>query len=108
MRCSSLGCLALGVSLLLLGGDRLAAQSAVNYHLIKTVPLPAAPGTREYFDYLTVDNDARRVYVTHGTEVDVLNADDYSLVGKIGGLKVSHAVVVLKEPRKGFVPGRQA
>jgi DNA-binding beta-propeller fold protein YncE len=103
MRFSSLGCLALGMPLLLLGGDRLAAQSAVNYHLIKTIPLPAAPGTREYFDYLYVDNDARRVYVTHGTEVDVLNADDYSLVGKIGGLQLSHAVVVLKDIGKGFI-----
>jgi DNA-binding beta-propeller fold protein YncE len=108
MRCSSLGCLALGVSLLLLGGDRLAAQSAVNYHLIKTVPLPVAPGTREYFDYLYVDADARRVYVTHGSEVDVLNADDYALVGKIGGLQLSHAVVVLKELGKGFVTDGEA
>jgi hypothetical protein len=64
--------------------------------------LPAAPGTREYFDYLTVDADARRVYVTHGTEVDVLNADDYSLLGKIGGLQLSHAVIVLKELGKGI------
>jgi DNA-binding beta-propeller fold protein YncE len=102
MRFSSLGCLALGVSLLL-GGDRLAAQPVVNCHLIKTVSLPPAPGTREYFDYLTVDADARRVYVTHGTEVDVLNADDYSLVGRIGGLQLSHAVIVLKELGKGYI-----
>jgi DNA-binding beta-propeller fold protein YncE len=94
------------VSLLLLGGDRLAAQSAVNYHLIKTVSLPAAPGGREYFDYLTVDNDARRVYVTHGTEVLVLNADDYSLVGKIGGLQLCHAVVIVDG--KGFVTDGEA
>jgi hypothetical protein len=103
MRFSSLGCIALGMPLLLLGADRLAAQSTVNYHLIKTVPLPAAPGTREYFDYLSVDADARRLYVTHGTEVDVLNVDDYSLVGKIGGLQLSHAVVVLKDIGKGFI-----
>jgi DNA-binding beta-propeller fold protein YncE len=108
MKISSLGYLALGASFLLFGGDRLAAQSAVNYHLLKTVTLPAAPGTREYFDYLSVDADARRIYVTHGTEVDVLNADDYSLVGKIGGLQLSHAVVVLKELGKGFVTDGEA
>ena len=103
MKFSSLGCLALGVSSLLLGGDELAAQSAVNYHLIKTISLPAAPGTREYFDYLYVDADARRVYVTQGTEVDVLNADDFSLVGKIEGFKLNHAVVIIKELGKGFI-----
>jgi hypothetical protein len=32
--------------------------------LIKPVPIDPAPGSREYFDYLMVDNDSRRVYVT--------------------------------------------
>jgi DNA-binding beta-propeller fold protein YncE len=108
MKLSSLGCLALGVLILLPGRDRLAAQTAVNYHPIKTVSLPAAPGTREYFDYLMVDGDARRVYVTHGTEVVVLNADDYSVVGRIGGLQLSHAVVALKELGKGYITDGEA
>ena len=60
-----------------------AAPPASGYHLIKKVPLGKAPGGAEYFDYITVDADGRRVYVSHGTEVDVLNADDYSLVGRI-------------------------
>jgi uncharacterized protein YjiK len=100
--------LVLSVSCFLFGTCALASAQAVNYHLLKTVSLPAAPGTREYFDYLTVDADARRLYVTHGTEVDVLNADDYSLVGKIGGLQLSHAVVVLKELGKGFITDGEA
>lgn len=103
MKPCSLRHLAAGVSLLLFGACASANAQAVNYHLIKTVPIPAAPGPREYFDYLMVDNDARRVYVTQGTEVDVLNADDYSLVGKITGLQLSHAVVVINELGKGFV-----
>jgi len=100
--------LAAGVSAFLLGACALASAQTVNYHLLKTVSLPAAPGSREYFDYLTVDADARRIYVTHGTEVDVLNADDYSLVGRIGGLVLSHAVVVLKELGKGFITDGEA
>ncbi len=103
MKVSSPGHLAIAVSFFLFGACGLASAQAVNYHLLKTVGLPPAPGAREYYDYLTVDADARRVYVTHGTEVDVLNADDYSLMGKIGGLQLSHAVVVLKELGKGFI-----
>jgi DNA-binding beta-propeller fold protein YncE len=103
MRFSNAGRLAFGVSLLLLGASVSAQAQAVNYHLIKTVSLPQAPGNREYFDYLRVDNDARRVYVTHGTEVLVLNADDYSLIGKIGGLQLSHDVLIMKELGKGFI-----
>ncbi len=100
--------LAAGACLLLFGVCASAHAQSVNYHLIKTLPLPSAPGNREYFDYLSVDNDARRVYVTHGTEVDVLNADDYSLLGRIGGLQLSHAVVIVKELGKGFITDGEA
>ena len=103
MRIARVVCLAAGVSFLLFSGHQLSAQAPVNYHLIKTVSLPQAPGNREYFDYVRVDNDARRVYVTHGTEVLVLNADDYSLIGKIGGLQLSHDVLIMKELGKGFI-----
>jgi hypothetical protein len=96
MKLSSLGYLALGASFLVLAGHEAAAQS-VNYHLVKTIPLPPAPGNVEYFDYLSVDADARRVYISHGTEVDVVNADDFSLVGRIGGLQRCHGIVVIKE-----------
>ncbi len=103
MRYSSPKRFAAGVSLFLLGACASAHAQTVNYHLIKTIALPAAPGGSEYFDYITVDADARRVYVSHGTEVDVLNADDYSLVGRIGGLKRCHGVVVIKELGKGYI-----
>jgi DNA-binding beta-propeller fold protein YncE len=102
MKLSSLGYLALGASFLVLGGHELAAQS-VNYHLLVTVPLPQAPGNVEYFDYLSVDADARRVYISHGTEVDVVNADNYSLIGRIGGLQRCHGIVVIKELGKGYI-----
>jgi len=82
--------------------------AAPSYHLIKTVSLPPAPGNIEYFDYITVDPDARRVYVSHGTEVVVLNADDYSVVGNIGGLKRCHGVVVIKGLGKGYITDGEA
>ena len=43
-------------------------KAGSGYHLVKTIPLPPAAGGEEYFDYITVDADARRVYVSHGTE----------------------------------------
>src|SRR6202022_95776 len=51
----------------------------------------------------TVDSVARRVYLSHGTEVKVLDADNFSVVGTISGLKRCHGVVVLPELRKGFI-----
>jgi DNA-binding beta-propeller fold protein YncE len=75
------------------------------YHLLKKVPLGSATkGTqREYFDYITVDASERRVYLSHGTEVMVVNADDNSVIGTIPGLKLAHGTVLLKDLGKGFI-----
>ena len=52
----------------------MAATNA--YHLLKKYSFGAAEGsTREYFDYITVDSAARRVYLSHGTEIKVIDAD---------------------------------
>ena len=54
------------------------------YHLLNKYPFPAAEGsTREYFDYITVDSAARRVYLSHGTEIKVIDADTGKLVTNI-------------------------
>ncbi len=108
MKFSNLVRLAVGVSFLLFGAYTLASPPAVSYHLLKKVPLAAAPGGSEYFDYLTVDSAARRVYVSHGTEVVVLNADDYTVVGTIGGLQRCHGVIVIKERGKGYITDGEA
>src|SRR3977135_4523814 len=91
------------VSFVLLGAIALAAPPGSGYHLIKKVPLGGAPGGGEYFDYVTVDSDARRVYLSHGAEVRVVDADNFSVVGTISGLKRCHGVVVLPELGKGFI-----
>src|SRR5205807_9380018 len=94
---------ALGFSFMLLGAYALATPAAAGYHLLKKVPLATAPGGGEYFDYITVDGTGRRVYVSHGTEVVVLDADKLSVVGTIGGLKRCHGVVLVNEFDKGFI-----
>src|ERR1700730_5542483 len=88
------------VSFVLLGAVALASPPTTGYHLIKKIPLGAAPGGGEYFDYVTVDSVARRVYLSHGTEVKVLDADNFTVVGTISGLKPCPGVVVLPELRK--------
>jgi YVTN family beta-propeller protein len=81
----------------------LPAGAAGGYHLIKTVPLGAAEGGGEYFDYITVDPAARRVYLSHGTEIKVLDADSYAVLGTISGFKRDHGVAVVPELGRGFV-----
>jgi hypothetical protein len=74
------------------------------YHLLKKYSFGAAEGsTREYFDYVTVDSAARRVYLSHGTEVKVIDADSGALVGNITGLKQDHGVALASEFGRGFI-----
>jgi DNA-binding beta-propeller fold protein YncE len=79
------------------------ASPPEGYHLLKKIPLGAAAGGGEYFDYITVDAAARRVYVSHGTEVKVVDADSGAVVGTITGLKRCHGIALVDEIVKGFI-----
>jgi YVTN family beta-propeller protein len=102
MRPSNFICLASGMCLLL----SLAVfgfQPAGGYHLLRKVPLGAAPGGGEYFDYITFDAAARRLYLSHGTEVKVLDSDTDKVLGDISGLKRDHGVAIVPELGRGFI-----
>jgi len=76
----------------------------VHYRLLKKYSFGPAPGsTQEYFDYITVDSGARRVYLSRGTSVLVINADNGTQIGEITGLKRDHGVAVASEFGRGFI-----
>lgn len=79
------------------------AATAINYHLANAYKFGAAPGSREYFDYITFDPSSRRLYLSHGTEVLVVNADTGREEAKISGLKLSHGIAVVPEVGRGFI-----
>jgi YVTN family beta-propeller protein len=77
----------------------MGAADASNYHLVRKVPLSGAGS----WDYLTVDGPARRLYVTHATQVIVIDADSLEVVGNIPGLAGVHGVAVAPEFGRGFI-----
>jgi len=97
-------------TLFILLGSFSLLKAASEYHLLTKYKFGAAEGsTREYFDYIAVDSAARRVYISHGTEIKVLDADTGALVGNITGLKQDHGVAVATEFGRGFISdGAQA
>jgi YVTN family beta-propeller protein len=101
-RCNS-SLLGAGPCFFLLGAVVFAFEALGGYHLLKKIPLGAAEGGGEYFDYITFDATARRVYLSHGTEVVVLDADTGSVAGKIRGLKRDHGVALVPELGRGFI-----
>ena len=64
---------------------------------------PPREAPSEYFDYIYVDSAARRVYLSHGTEVEVISADDGAVVGNITGFKRNHGIAIASEFGRGFI-----
>jgi hypothetical protein len=89
---------------IILGALALAAEGMGGYHLLQHYAFGAAEGSsREYFDYITVDSAARHVYLFHGSEVKVIDADNGSLIGNVPGLKQDHGVAIASEFGRGFI-----
>ena len=82
-----------------------AAQSgAGKYRVAKTI----AVGGDEGWDYVTVDSAARRVYVSHGTHVVVLDADTDSVVGDIPDTQGVHGIAIASDAGRGFTSNGRA
>ena len=75
-----------------------SVKSPSGYHLVKTVKIGGEGG----WDYLIVDDIARRLYVTHGTRVHVLNADTLAIVGEIPNTEGVHGVAIASEFGRGY------
>ena len=76
----------------------LTLQGATNYKVVGRYPIPGVGG----FDYVTLDNSARRLYVSHGTQVDVLDADDGKVVGTITDTPGVHGIAIASAFKRGF------
>ena len=87
-----------------LGVLTFAARPDSGYHLLNTYKFDAAPGSAtEYFDYITVDSAGRRVYLSRGTAVQVMDADTGAVIGYISGFKRQHGVALAPEFNRGFI-----
>jgi hypothetical protein len=101
-----IGSLAAGIIFCAGSFSRAAVPSpgSSGYHVVKTVAIPGEDG----WDYVTVDSDARRVYVTHGTHVVVMNADTYAIEGDIPDTPGVHGVALAPDLGRGFISNGRA
>src|SRR5258708_15244196 len=94
-----LGSLAVAIALSAVAFSHAAPAPATSgYHVIKTVPVGGEGG----WDYVYVDSDARRVYISRGTHVVVLDADTYAVVGDISDTQGGHGIAVASGLGRGF------
>jgi hypothetical protein len=76
----------------------LPAPGPSGYHVIKSIPISGEGG----WDYLTVDSDARRIYLSHATQVVVLDADSFAVVGTIPDTQGVHGIAIASDLGRGF------
>jgi YVTN family beta-propeller protein len=94
------------ISSLILAASMLFASAAgpSGYREVNQVSLPGGGG----WDYLTVDAVARRVYVSHAMQVEVLDADTQKSVGTITGTLGVHGIALAPGLGRGFISAGKA
>ncbi len=80
-----------------------AAFAQSGYHQLKRIPI----GDEGGWDYLLADPASGRVYVSHATEVVIVDSKKGEVVGKITGLKGVHGIALAPEFGHGFISNGQ-
>src|SRR6266550_9020238 len=73
-------------------------QGGTGYKVETRYPVPGNGS----FDYLSIDSAARRLYVSHGTEANVVDADNGKLIGTISDTPGVHGIAIASEFKHGF------
>jgi DNA-binding beta-propeller fold protein YncE len=80
-----------------------APASAGGYPVTKKISI-SGHGS---WDYLTVDEANRRLYVSHGARVEVMDLDSMAVLGNIPNTLGVHGIAIAPEHSKGFVSDGQ-
>ena len=96
-----------------LGGFALRSQKAMaaaaepapsGYRLVKTIKV----GGEGFWDYLNFDSPTRRLFISRGSKVMVLNVDTEKIVGEIPDTPGVHGIAFAPDLGKGFTSNGMA
>ncbi len=76
----------------------LLLQGGTNYKVVGRYPVPGTGG----WDYVTLDEAARRIYISHSTQVEVLDADSGKVEGTITDTPGVHGIAIASAFKHGF------
>src|SRR5690349_25151219 len=76
----------------------LLSHGATVYKIQARYPVPGTGG----WDYVTLDGAARRIYISHATQVDVLDAHSGKAVGTIPDTPGVHGIAIAPAFKHGF------
>jgi DNA-binding beta-propeller fold protein YncE len=86
----------LGVIVLILTNQFSIAQN--KFHLIKKTIIGGEGG----WDYLSVDSKHQMLYISHSTQVEVLNSRTHARIGTISNLQGVHGVIAVSSSGRGI------
>jgi YVTN family beta-propeller protein len=89
---------------LAVAAPQIAESAAGDYRVVKTI----AVGGDEGWDYVGVDSASRRVYISHGSHVVVLDADTGKVVGDIPETQGVHGIAFAPDAGRGFTSNGRA
>jgi len=75
------------------------AADAPGFKVTKRYPVPGDGG----FDYIVFDSSSERLYVSHGNEVDVVDANSGKMIGKIQNTPGVHGIAIVPDLHRGFI-----
>jgi len=86
---------------LILGSSfvNMQAQTTSNYKISNKIHLEGNEG----WDYLFSDDAAGKLYVSHGTMVQVVDESNGKLIGTISGMQGVHGIAIASDLGKGYI-----
>ncbi len=90
-------------SLLAISSGTFCLAADANYHFIKEIPVPG----KAQWDYLKVDSEAHRLYLSHGTKVEVIDLDKGTIVGAIEDTPGVHGIALAPKLGRVFTSNGQ-
>ena len=70
-----------------------------NYKVVNKIEL----GNEGKWDYMTVDDQTHRLYVSNGTKVHIVDISTNQIIGVINNLSGVHGIALASEFKKGFI-----
>jgi DNA-binding beta-propeller fold protein YncE len=87
------------ITLLFIAALSVLAQNKPRYHIAKVFHIKSNGG----YDYLTVDSTSDNLYLSHGSQVNVLNKTTGDSIGVITTTKDVHGIALVQALGKGYV-----
>ena len=75
-----------------------APDEVSGYHLVRRIPVPGDG----FWDLLSFDAPTHRLFIAHGTKVDVVDVNSDKVVGEISDTQGVHGVALAPELNRGF------